>query len=327
MDVYVTPEESVVGPGDRLSLTLFLAVMVHAVVILGVGFTAQESRRERSNTLDIVMVQHRAEKPAEDARLLAQANQAGGGESQLADRPTVPVPAPMISADAVIAASSPRMPVFRKLEKPTRTLAMTTPAASFAIKPQALLTARHSEFKRKVYKKPRKRPKTKAAPKPVAVADTQSAPAPSLNAATLMTRSLAMASLTAELDENLRAFADRPRRKWITSKTREYKYAAYMDAWRAKVERIGNLNYPDEARRRRISGSLLLEVSLKADGSIHEVALRRSSGQKTLDDAAIRIVKLAAPFAPLPKNIRKETDILHIQRTWQFLASARLASR
>ncbi len=326
MSVYAIHEEPVVGPGDRLSLTLFLAVMVHAVVILGVGFTAQESRRESSNTLDIVMVQHRAEKAAEDARLLAQSNQAGGGESPLADRPTTPAPAPMISADAVIAASSPPMPVFRKLDKPAQFLAMAAHAAAMK-KPQALLTARHSEFKRRVFKKPQKRPGPKAVAKPPAIADSQATPTPSLNAAALITRSLAMASLTAELDENLKAYSDRPRRKWITSKTREYKYAAYMDAWRAKVERIGNLNYPDEARRRRISGSLLLDVSLKADGSIYEVALRRSSGQKTLDDAAIRIVRLAAPFAPLPKNIRKETDILHIQRTWQFLASARLASR
>ena len=100
-----------------------------------------------------------------------------------------------------------------------------------------------------------------------------------------------------------------------------------MEAWRAKVERVGNLNYPDEARRRRLSGDLLLDVALRPDGSIHRILLRRSSGHTVLDDAALRIVKLAAPFAPFPKDIREETDILHVERTWQFLTSNRLVGK
>ena len=92
-----------------------------------------------------------------------------------------------------------------------------------------------------------------------------------------------------------------------------------MEAWRAKVERIGNLNYPDAARKRKLSGSLILDVALNPDGSIGQITIRRSSGHKILDDAAIRIVKLAAPFAPFPDNIRKDVDILHVTRTWQFL--------
>jgi protein TonB len=91
-----------------------------------------------------------------------------------------------------------------------------------------------------------------------------------------------------------------------------------MDAWRAKVESVGNFNYPSEAKRRHLTGNLLLDVALNADGSINEIAIRRSSGQKILDDAAIRIVELAAPFAPFPPEIRSELDILHITRTWKF---------
>ena len=136
-----------------------------------------------------------------------------------------------------------------------------------------------------------------------------------------------MASLAAEVDKRMDAYAKRPRRKWISASTREHKYAAYMEAWRAKVERVGNLNYPDEARRKRLSGDLLLDVALKSDGSIAEVVVRRSSGHRMLDDAARRIVQLAAPYARFPKAIRKETDILHIQRTWRFLSSNRFASR
>jgi protein TonB len=100
-----------------------------------------------------------------------------------------------------------------------------------------------------------------------------------------------------------------------------------MEAWRAKVERIGNLNYPDEAKRRNLSGSLRLDVALNADGSINNIALTLSSGQKVLDDAAIAIVKLAAPYGRFPDDIKKEIDILHIVRTWQFLPDNRLSSK
>ena len=104
-------------------------------------------------------------------------------------------------------------------------------------------------------------------------------------------------------------------------------FAAYMEAWRSKVERIGNLNYPDEARRARLSGNLLLDVSLNPDGTINDIVLRRSSGKRVLDDAAVRIVKLAAPYGKFPASISTEVDILHIQRTWQFSTNNRFASR
>ena len=138
----------------------------------------------------------------------------------------------------------------------------------------------------------------------------------------LLTDSFRIAALSAEIKRKLEVRAERPRRKFISASTKEYKYAAYMEAWRAKVERIGNLNYPEEARRRGLTGNLILDVALNPDGSINEIIVRRSSGHQLLDDAAIRIVKLAAPFAPFPDNIRKEADILHITRTWQFLDSS-----
>ncbi len=128
-----------------------------------------------------------------------------------------------------------------------------------------------------------------------------------------------IASLSAENNNARAAYAQRPRAEFISARTSDPKYAAYMEAWRAKVERIGNLNYPEQAKRDNLSGSLVLDVALNADGSVNNVALLRSSGHKALDDAAIAIVKLAAPYAPFPDNIRKDTDILHITRTWQFL--------
>ena len=135
-----------------------------------------------------------------------------------------------------------------------------------------------------------------------------------------------MASLNAEIAQRLEARAKRPRRKFISASTREHKYAAYMEAWRVKVERIGNLNYPEVARRHNLTGSLILDVALKPDGSITDIAVRRASGYKLLDEAAIRIVNLSSPFAPFPSDIEAEVDILHITRTWQFLTNYRLTS-
>ena len=139
------------------------------------------------------------------------------------------------------------------------------------------------------------------------------------NAAVLLANSFKIAALNSELRRKLEAQSQRPRRKFISASTREYKYAAYMEAWRIKVERVGNLNYPDEARKNRLTGSLILDVALNTDGSVNQITIRRSSGSKILDDAAVRIVELSSPFSPFPDHIREETDILHITRTWQFL--------
>ena len=162
---------------------------------------------------------------------------------------------------------------------------------------------------------------------PPAPATGPPTPARNADTATPEDRSLAMAALSAEIDRKLRAYAERPRRKWISARTREHRLAAYMDAWRRRVEHVGNLNYPDEAMRRGLSGNLLLEVALNPDGTIENVALRRSSGEQILDDAAVRIVQLAAPFPAFPENIAEEVDVLHIERTWVFHSDNRFRSR
>jgi protein TonB len=117
-----------------------------------------------------------------------------------------------------------------------------------------------------------------------------------------------------------------PRRTSIGARTREYRFAQYIEDWRVKVERIGNLNYPEQARRQQVFGKLILSVSIKADGSIESIEVSRSSGQRILDAAAMRIVKLAAPYAPLPPDIQRDTDILTITRTWSFTQADRLES-
>jgi TonB family protein len=139
------------------------------------------------------------------------------------------------------------------------------------------------------------------------------------NAKQLINRALAMASATSEIQSELQSNEPKIRHKYISVNTKDYKYAAYMEAWRAKVERIGNINYPNKAREKELSGNLSLDVSLRQDGTVKEINIRRSSGHDVLDEAAIEIVKLAAPFAPFPTAIKKEVDILHVTRTWKFV--------
>lgn len=297
-----------VNPSDRLALTTFFALVAHAIVILGVGFSPDDKPRTSTSTLEIILVPSKTKKAPDDAQYLAQANQDGGGESVDKVRPTTPVPRPVMTRQAEIpAAAPPVQPAPAQAQhQPTVKAVLTREKATVQAPPKPV---------RKADQKPARKPR----PEPPAK--------PRVSAAELVTQSRDMQSLNAELNRQLQAYAERPRRKYINARTREYKYAAYMEAWRAKVERVGNLNYPDDARRRNLSGGLLLDVSLNPDGSINEIILRRSSGHKILDDAAMRIVQLAAPFAPFPKNIAQETDILHIERTWQFLGSNEVFAR
>lgn len=162
----------------------------------------------------------------------------------------------------------------------------------------------------------------------VAVAETPPAPeqAKPVSAAELINRSLELVSLDEQIRQSMQAYSQRPRQTFISARTREFKFASYMNEWVSKVEKVGNLNYPDEARRQGISGSLMLQVAVNTDGSVRNIRVLRSSGHKVLDDAAIRIVQLASPYAPLPPEIRKDTDILHITRTWEFLNSQGLST-
>jgi protein TonB len=125
--------------------------------------------------------------------------------------------------------------------------------------------------------------------------------------------------LTAGLRSETAAYANRIRRKSVSASTREFRYASYLGAWARKVERIGNLNYPQAARDQRMFGSLILHVAVRSDGSVEQIRVVRSSGYDLLDEAAVRIVELAAPYAPFPPDIAAETDVLDIVRTWQFL--------
>ncbi|MCY4154648.1 MAG: energy transducer TonB [Gammaproteobacteria bacterium] len=275
---------------DRLSFTFCLALLCHALIILGIVFAPRDEATPRYEFMEITLVQQSSE-PPEDAEALAQANLRGGGEANAA-----PAPAPPPLPQAEPAEPGP---------------AVEAPQSEPA--PQALPEAEPE---------PETIEQLAVAKEDVATAIAQPQVEPETtrpSATELVTDSLRMAALSSPAEQTMEASANDPKRTFISANTQKYKYAAYMEAWRAKVERVGNLNYPEEARKNKISGQLVLDVALNPDGKINQITVRRSSGHKVLDDAAIRIVELAAPFAPFPDDIRAETDILHINRTWQFI--------
>ena len=291
MAVAIQPE---ITPADRLGLTLCLAIILHAIIILGIAFKPEDEIKPRYDSMEVILVQQ-SSKTEDETDILAQANQQGGGDVPQEIIPATPLPPPLPGEQLEVVAPLETQPSEPVIEANPETTVATPPAPAEVTKQLNVEPA--------ITKTAKKEPSAK--PKPSATA--------------LLTNSFKIAAMNAEIERKLEAKAERPKRKFISASTREYKYAAYMEAWRAKVERVGNLNYPDEARKRKISGNLILDVALNSDGSVNQITIRRSSGHKILDEAAIRIVELASPYAPFPKGFRAETDILHITRTWQFL--------
>ena len=327
----------VVTPGDRLGLTICIAIIIHTMVVMGISFTPEPVPESRYESLEVILVTQRSEKPPEDADMLAQANLEGGGNSETSERPSAPVEAPMPAPTPEVAAT-PAPPVEPEVAQEPVPEAPVAAAASEAQKADAEEVAEVEErLVEETTQAELATPEPEAKPEPEApvaeASPVKKQPQPRIvtpplpTAAQLITRSFAMASLNAELQQKLELRARRPRRKFISANTKEFRFAAYMEAWRAKVERVGNINYPDEARQRDLSGSLLLDVAINPDGSVREITVRRSSGQKVLDDAAVRIVELASPFARFPDDFLKEIDILHVTRTWKFLNNAKFSSR
>ena len=269
---------------DRLFFGILIAVAVHAGVILGVSFSAPRAT-PGATSLEITLAPRPTETPDENPDFIAAANQRGGGNAEQRVEPRAALPAPV---SAQVARSLPR-------ETPV------TPAKPAA--PDAAVLATRSEQRIEAGRDAA--PDRQQASPGVARED----PAPSTE----------IASLLARLDEQARAYAKRPRVQRMTSaSTRASEDAAYLLAWTERVETVGNRNYPAEAKARRITGDLRLLVAVRADGGVTEIRVLKSSGYALLDNAAVRIVRLSAPFPPFPPDVRARHDIIEIIRTWQF---------
>ena len=282
---------------SHFGAALVFSLMLHAILILGIGFHFAKPAPGLP-TLDVTLINtSNAEAPAK-ADFLAQANNAGGGNSDKAHRPGAPFSGPL--------------PVTQSGVAPTEMLP-AAPAQQTASGPHLITTTGRADATVAQQRDAR------AEPQP----QEQVAPIP-------VQKRLEMARLTQELRDDQEAYAKRPRRKFVSANTRSVADAAYQVAWVHRIERIGNLNYPDAARRRHLRGDVVLSVTIAADGQVCDASVYTSSGYRVLDDAAIRIVHLAAPFPPIPHEKDAQghriTELV-ITRTWQFLPGDRLRTR
>jgi len=284
---------------DRLGLALFVSILFHMVAVLGVTFSVPRVHLPGSESLEITLVQTRSDHAPDHAQFLAQANQDGGGDVRTRDIARSPLPIQEMSDQ------NTRLPVAQpEPQKPVSALNELVALFTRDKSNRSVATAPPH---------PEKREENRSEER-MGLPDKRA-------------RDLERARLNAEINRNFQEYQKMPRHKYLNARTQEYKYAAYMDAWRAKVERIGNLNYPEQAKRQNLSGSLVLDVAINPDGTINAVQVLRPSGHNLLDDAAVRIVELAGPYAPLPPDIRAEVDILHITRTWKFHESTVVSER
>ena len=278
---------------DRFGLTMFGSLLLHMIIILGVSFAIPKLKEIKGlPTLEITLVQTTTDKAPDKADFLAQANQDGGGNSEKNEKASNPLPMREIGETNQDQLALPTV-----LNKQTNIKTEYTDLMSQDKDPTKIQLKKPTPEKTEIQRFP-------VPPGLFQQNDNDEE----------------RSRLSAEVSRFWNDYQKLPRHKYINARTRQYKYATYLDNWRARVERIGNLNYPEEARRENLSGSLVLNVTINANGGVEDISVVRSSGKKLLDDAASRIVELAAPFQPFPPDIRKETDLLHITRTWQFNA-------
>ena len=281
-----------IGESDRLGATMVLSVLAHAMLILGLGFAAEDAAPVMP-TLDVILTRTTSALTPKQADFMAQANNQGGGEHDKSSRPTAPQAGPI-----------PR-PTDGLAPRPLRA---QTPAPSPP--PESRVITSTSA------------PDTLPTPRALPEVDPSLQP----RGPEKIERDIEMARLAAEIQLRSEQYAKRPERKFVSASTREYAWAQYLRGWVDRVERVGNLNYPDEARRRRIGGLVVISVGVRRDGSVESSRIVQSSNIPMLDNAALRIVKLSEPFAPLPKT-RDDPDILHVTRTWQFMPGGELVDK
>ncbi len=295
-DTLAPPErpDAAVTSSDRLAFSLFLALTVHAVAIFGVTFTDGDVEPRITRSIDVTLSRSSEATPPEDADFVAPSDQTGSGNLDEVRETTTTERAEF--DDNVIR---------QILPQPSRP---STPEAHSSSPVELVRSAAEQvEVNPDIERE-----------------STDPRPDTPLRDYRLLDISQEIATLEARLARERQAYARKPRVRRLTSvSTRSTADAYYLNAWRRKIETIGNLNYPQEARRRQLFGSLKLLVAIRPDGSLAKVQVLESSGHRILDDAAVNIVRLAAPFAPFPDELAAETDLLEIIRTWQFRRNSR----
>ena len=271
---------------ERFGFTVFLSACFHCILILGIGFTYLDELSS-APAMEITLAQYRSEIEPDEADFLAQENQVGSGTLAEAAAPSTPFESDF-NADTI-----------QEVQPIPQT---ATPADPVELQNEAVITAVSNDTR--VDQQIDKESEDEL---PI----TEEASADELSSA--------IASLQAQLDRQRQEYARRPRKYTISSaSTKKSQDALYLDTWRRRIEAVGNVNYPDSARRQEIYGSLRLLVAILPDGDVDDIQILQSSGFNVLDQAAIDIVRMAAPFAPFPEEMRPNVDILEIIRTWRF---------
>lgn len=275
----------------RLQAALIFSFVLHLVVMVGVTFRAPERPvRDEPRGLDVELVAARKTVAPQKAEILAQHNVDGGGNTDAERRARTPLPAVRESSDSDVSVKMRKAEV--RESEPKRVMTQSRDPAPAVAVPDAP-------------------PRTEA----------QAEITPQINATDIQNSASAMMQLEAQIHRRMQEYNTRPRKTFIGARAQEYRFARYVDDWRQKIERIGELNYPATARG--TYGHVLVTVEIRADGRLEKVEINKPSGHKVLDQAAINIVRLSAPFAPFPPDIARDTDVLSITRTWNFTRSDR----
>lgn len=306
---------------DVFGKTLAASALLHVIVIFAVTFEPPEPKISKDKTppLEVVLVNAKTETAPTKADVLAQANLNRGGntEEDRKAKSALP-PAKNKPAEVTVKPAAQAKRAAKSAKAKAEAERKQQRVAELEKQAQELMT--QIQAQKKIVTQP-----AEQVASPQAEEGEQEA-SKTIDAAALVASSLDMVRLEAQIAKQQEEYQKRPKRRFIGARAQEYRFATYVESWRQKVEKIGNLNYPVEAKEQKIYGRLRMTVSIKADGSIEKLEINQSSGYKILDEAAKRIVNLAAPFAPFPDNIRKDTDILSITRTWSFTKQDSLSS-
>jgi len=274
-----------ISASDRLGFTLFLALTLHAIVVLGVGFTQSDSRNvEPLPSLDIIIANSKSFDEVENPDFLAQVDQAGGGTADEKARPSAPVSAPS-PIDQKGLSDQDRAELQKQQLVINNLYFLTQAESDSAIERQKQSRAQDSNSQQQ---------------------------------SEIEQRASKIARLQAEIREMSVNFAKRPKTITLTASTRKAIEASYLASWVQKIEHTGNLNYPQEARLKKLDGRLRMSVRINADGELLDMQITSSSGTPLLDEAARQILRMSQPFAPFPEELRERADQIVIIRTWDF---------
>jgi periplasmic protein TonB len=296
------------------AIAIWFSVAVHAV-LLAVKFEPElKEMVERLPSLEVVLVNAKTEKAPDNAELIAQANLDRGGntDDNRQMKTVLPMP-PNKTAEVKLQEKQEAKTAAKSVQVKAKEEQEEKRVAELEKQAKALMTQLKAE--KEVATEPSQQAKTRVVEPDQSQENVLST---KLNRDALLAASLEIDRLEAQIAKQQEEYQKRPKRRFLGARAKAADDAMYLEAWRKKVERIGNMNYPSAARSQKIYGKLQLTVSIRADGSVEDITIDKSSGSKVLDDAAINIVKLAAPYARFSEQMRQTTDILGITRTWTF---------